>query len=58
MHRLKIPRDWLLVLVLVIIVCLFLNLALPRFLSGFWGTYVVQPVIWGLLAFFFTPAQV
>lgn len=43
------PREWLLVLGLVISIPLVMNLVLPRFLSGFLASYVVQPAVWGLL---------
>ncbi len=52
MYRFKLPKDWLLVLGLVIVVYLIINLVLPRFSNGFFTTYIIQPVIWLLLAYF------
>jgi signal peptidase len=46
------PRyNWWLVLALLAIVYLLINLALPRIpIDAFVRTYVIQPILWGLLA--------
>ena len=42
--------DWGLVSGLLIGIYLLINLVLPTYPGGFAGTYVAQPVLWGLLA--------
>jgi len=47
----RASHNWWLVLGLVIAIYCVINLALPRLpISGFIRSYVVQPVLWGLIA--------
>ncbi len=49
--RARVGYHWWLVFGLVIAIYCLINLALPRLpISGFVGTYVVQPILWGLIA--------
>jgi len=45
-------RAGYIILGLIVAIYLVINLALPRIGHGFITTYVVQPMIWGLLIFF------
>jgi len=48
--RLRIGYNWWPVFGLVIAVYCLINLVLPRVPNAFVGTYVLQPILWGLLA--------
>ena len=48
----EIRRAGYIILGLIVAIYLVINLALPRIGHGFITTYVVQPMIWGLLIFF------
>jgi len=46
------PRDWLVVLSVVILVYLFLQKILPQISTGFFAVYIIRPATWGLLAYY------
>ncbi len=44
------PRDWFLVLGLVIVLYILQNFILPLISAGYLATYLGRPILWGLLA--------
>ncbi|MDD4238079.1 MAG: signal peptidase I [Desulfotomaculaceae bacterium] len=48
----RLPTQWLLVLLMMIGIYLFFNILLPRLSLGFAATYLVQPLTWLALSYF------